>query len=157
MEMAITHLLWHHAHGEGCGAWLKAAIPSEHPPGSGPRLTALIGELGGRHRNARRLVQDFCHSVLHLPRSLGAIHKVIDRVSQALVPHDEAMAVLAHHAPVGSSDATPWYSQHPLQWRWTMPTERVSLSLMHPQRSQEALLTLIEEWQGIVVSDGYGV
>ncbi len=157
MEMAITHFLLHQAHGVGCGALLKATIPSEHTTGYGPRLTALLGERGGMHRNSRRLVQDFCHSVLHLPMRLGAIQKVIDRVSQALVPHDEAMAVLAHHAPVGSMDATPWYYQHPLQWLWTMTTESVSLSLMHPQRSKEALLPLIEDWQGLVVSDGYGV
>ena len=157
IEMAITHFLLPQAHWEGCGALLKAAIPSEQTTGYGPRLTALLGELGGRPRNSRRLVQDFCHSVLPLPMSLGAIQKVIDRVSQALVPQYEAIAVLAHHAPVGSMDETPWYDQQTLQWLWTMTTERVSLSLIHPHRSKEALLPLIEDWQGILVSDGYGV
>jgi|SRR6516162_352783 hypothetical protein len=38
-----------------------------------------------------------------------------------------------------------------------MATETVALSLMHPHRSKEAFVTLIEEWQGIVVRDGYGV
>ena len=38
-----------------------------------------------------------------------------------------------------------------------MTTETVSLSLIHPHRSKEAFLTLIEDWQGILVSDGYGV
>ena len=33
----------------------------------------------------------------------------------------------------------------------------VSLYLIHPHRSQEAFAALIEEWQGILVSDGYGV
>jgi transposase len=60
------------------------------------------------HRNSRRLVQDFCHSVLHRPRSLGAIQKVIERVSQAIVPHYEAIAALARHATVGYIDETPW-------------------------------------------------
>jgi transposase len=157
IEMAITHFLLHQAHCRGCGALLKAPIPSEQSTGTGPRLTALIGELSGMHRNSRRLVQDFCHSVLHLPMSLGAIQKVIDRVSQAIVPHYETIAVLAHHAPVGDIDETPWYYQHPLQWLWTMTTERVSLYLIHPHRSKEAFLTLSEDWQGILVSDGYGV
>jgi transposase len=53
----------------------------------------------GRQRTSWRLVQDFCHSVFHIPLSLGAVHKVIQRVSQALVPHHEAMATLAHQAP----------------------------------------------------------
>ena len=155
--MEITHFLLSQARCAGCGALLKADIPSPPTTGYGPRLTALIGELGGRHRHSRRLVQDFCHSILHLPMSLGAIHKVIDRVAQAIVPHAETMAILAHHAPVGSMDETPWYSQHPLPGRWTMTTETVSWSLMHPHRSQEAWRTLIEDWQGILVRDGYGV
>jgi transposase len=157
IALEITHSLLHQARCVGCGALLKADVPREHTTGDGPRLTALIGELGGRHRTSRRLGQDFCHSVLHLPISVGAIPKVIDRASQALVPHYEAIAALARHAPVGSIDETPWYCHHTLQGLWTMATDTVSLSLMHPHRSKEALLTLIEEWQGILGSDGYGV
>ena len=102
-------------------------------------------------------MQDFCHSVLHIPISLGAVHKVINRVSPALLPHDEAMATLARQAPVGDLDETPWYCHNALQWLWTMTTDTVSLSRMHPNRSKDAFLALIEEWQGILVSDGYGV
>jgi transposase len=89
--------------------------------------------------------------------SLRALQKGIDHASQALVPHDEAIAALARHAPVGYVDETPWYCQNTLQWLWTMVTDTVSLSLIHPHRSKEAFLTLIEDWQGILVSDGYGV
>ena len=157
ITMEITHLLLHQAHCVGCGALLKADIPSQHTTGYGPRLTALIAELGGMHRTSRRLVQDFCHSVLPLPISLGAIQKVIDRASQALVPHYEAIATLARQAMVGYIDETPWYCHNTLQWLWTMATDTVALYLIHPHRSKEAFLALIEDWQGILVSDGYGV
>src|SRR5262249_59429651 len=79
------------------------------------------------------------------------------RVSQAIVPHYEAIATLARQTPVGYIDETPWYCQNALQWLWTMTTDTVSLYLIHPQRSKDAFLALIEEWQGILVSDGYGV
>ena len=157
MALDITHFLLHQARCGGCGALRKADIPSAQTTGYGPRLTALIGELGGMHRTSRRLVQDFCHSVLHLPMSLGAIQKVIDRASQAIGPHYEAIAALAHQAPVGYIDETPWYRQHTLQWLWTMTTETVALYLIHPHRSKEAFFALIDDWQGILVSDGYGV
>src|SRR5437867_1578306 len=75
IAMEVTHFLLYQARCAGCGALLKADIPSPHTTGYGPRLTALIGELSGMHRNSRRLVQDFCHSVLPLPMSLGAIQK----------------------------------------------------------------------------------
>jgi transposase len=44
-----------------------------------------------------------------------------------------------------------------LHWLWTLRTDTVSLSLIPPHRSQEAFAALIEDWHGIVVSDGYGV
>ena len=44
--------------------------------------------------------------------SLGAVQKIIDRVSYAILPHYEAMATLARHATVGYIDETPWYYQH---------------------------------------------
>jgi transposase len=157
ITLSINHFLLHQARCLGCGALLKADIPTEQATGYGPRLTALIAELGGMHRIPRRLVQDFCQSVLHLPMSLGAIQKVIDRASQALVPHYEAIATLARHAPVGYIDETPWYHQHTLQWLWTMTTETVALYLIHPHRSKDAFFALIDDWQGILVSDGYGV
>jgi Transposase IS66 family. len=89
--------------------------------------------------------------------SLSAIQEMIERASHALVPHDEALATLARQATVGDIDAMPWYCHNPLQWLWTMATDTVSLSVMRPHRSTEAFLTLIEDGQGILVSDGYGV
>jgi len=89
--------------------------------------------------------------------SLGAVQKSIARVSHALGPHYEAMATLARHAPVGSIDETPWDCHKALHWLWTLRTAPVSLSLMHPHRSPEAFAALIEDGQGIVVSDGDGV
>jgi transposase len=67
------------------------------------------------------------------------------------------IAELARQAPVGYIDETPWYCQNALQWLWTMATETVSLYLIHPNRSKEAFFDLIEDWEGLLVSDGYGV
>lgn len=157
IKMDITHFVLHQGTCASCGKTLKAHVPSDHQAGYGPRLTALIGELAGIHRTSWRLIQDFCHAVLNIPISLGAVQKVINRVSQAIVPHDEAIATLARQTPVGYIDETPWYCQNALQWLWTMTTDTVSLSLMHPNRSKDAFWALIEDWQGILVSDGYGV
>jgi transposase len=157
IEMQIPHFLLHQARCVGCGRLIKADLPSEYATGYGPRLSGLIGELSGLHGISRRLIQDFCQSVLPLPISLGAIQKIIDRVSCAILPHYDAIAELARHAPVGYIDETPWFCHHTLQWLWTMTTETVSLFLLHPNRSKEAFFDLIEDWQGILVSDGYGV
>ena len=90
------------------------------------------------HRISRRGVQDFCRSVLGVPISLGAIQRLIDRTSLAIVPHDAAIARLARKARVGYVDETPWYCRHALQWLWSMVTDTVALYRIHPKRSQEA-------------------
>jgi len=157
IQMDIEHFILHQGTCSGCGRTLKAQIPSAHQSGYGPRLTALVGQLAGMHRNSRRLIQDFCHSVLHIPMSLGAVQKMIDRVSTAILPHYETISTLARQATVGYIDETPWYCQNTLNWLWTLSTDTVSLYLIHPNRSNEAFAALIEDWQGILVSDGYGV
>src|SRR5438874_13752906 len=44
-----------------------------------------------------------------------------------------------------------------MHWLWVMAGERVAFSMVHPHRSTEAFAALIDDWAGILVSDGYGV
>jgi transposase len=101
IEMSIEHFILQQGTCSGCGRTLKAQIPRASQTGYGPRLTALVGQLAGMHRSSRRLIQDFCHSVLNVKVSLGAVQKMIDRVSSAILPHYDAMATLARQATVG--------------------------------------------------------
>src|SRR5262249_56259116 len=63
----------------------------------------------------------------------------------------------ARHAPVNYIDETPWFLTHTLHWLWVMASERVAFYMIHPRRSKEAFAALIDDWAGILVSDGYGV
>ena len=47
--------------------------------------------------------------------------------------------------------------QNALNWLWTMTTDTVPLFLIHPHRSKAAFCELIDDWSGLLVSDGYGV
>src|SRR5262249_37764717 len=99
----------------------------------------------------------FCASVLRVPVSLGAIQKVLDRVTQAITPHYETIARHARRAAVNYIDETPWFLAHRLQRLWFMVSDTAALYLMHPHRSKEAFAALIDDWEGILVSDNYGV
>jgi len=44
---AVTHWLLHQGRGLACGTLCKAALPSEHASGYGPRLTGFVGEMAG--------------------------------------------------------------------------------------------------------------
>jgi transposase len=81
IEVEVTPWVLHQGRCLGCGRWHKAQVPGEHVTGYGPRLSALRAELAGTYGNGRRMVQTFCSSVLGVPISLGAIQKVLDRVT----------------------------------------------------------------------------
>src|SRR5205823_3533794 len=138
IAMEVTQWVLHQSWCPACGCWTQAHVPPEHASGYGPRFSALIGELAGTYGNGRRMVQTFCASVLQIPISLGAIQKVLDRVAQALVPHDSAIATQARHALVNYIDETSWLLTNTLQWLWVMASDTVAFSMIHPHRSTEA-------------------
>jgi transposase len=125
IQMAVTHVVLHEGHCPGCGRLLKAELPAEYRYGYGPRFTALIGELSGSQRGSRSAVQEFCISVLGMPISRGAIQRVVDRVSEAITPHYEAIAGKARSTKVNYIDETAWYQHGVLAWLWVMANPTV--------------------------------
>jgi len=157
IAMEVTHWVLHQSWCPACGCWTQAHVPPDHASGYGPRFSALVGELAGTYGNGRRMVQTFCASVLQVPISLGAIQKVLDRVTQAIDPYYVAIATQARQSSVNYIDETSWFCRHTLHWLWVMASERVAFYMIHPRRSKEAFAALIDDWAGILVSDGYGV
>jgi transposase len=157
IQMAVTHVVLHETRCPRCGHLLKAELPAQYRYGYGPRLTALIGELSGPQRDSRSMVQEFCTSVLGVPISRGAIQRSVDRVSEAIRPHYEAIAEQARSAKVNYIDETAWYQHGVLAWLWVMVNTTVALFTVQSSRSRAAFEALIERWAGILVSDGYGV
>jgi transposase len=99
-------------------------------------------------------VQDLCASVLGLPLSKGAMQKMVDRVSEALVPHDTAIGAVARAAPVNSIDETSWRMHGDRHGLWVMAHPEVAYFQMHANRSKAAFAQRIAGWRGILVSDG---
>jgi transposase len=157
IRTAVTHVVLHETRCPQCGRRLKAELPAEYRYGYGPRLTALIGELSGSQRGSRSTVQAFCQSALGVPISRGAIQRAVDRVSEAITPHYEAIAQKARSTEVNYIDETAWYQHGVLAWLWVMVNATVALFKVQASRDKAAFETLVERWAGILVSDGYGV
>jgi transposase len=155
--MVVTHVVLHETRCSRCGHLLKIELPAQYRYGYGPRLTALIGELSGSQRDSRSAVQEFCRSVLGVAISRGTIQRAVDRVSDAIRPHYEAIAEQARRAPVNYIDETAWYQHGVLAWLWVMVNATVAFFTVHASRSQAAFEALVERWAGILVSDGYVV
>jgi transposase len=157
IQMDVTHVVLHETHCLRCGRFLKAELPAEYRYGYGPRFTALMGELSGNQRNSRSTVQEFCRSVLGVPMSRGAIQRAVNRVSEAIKPHYEAIAGRARSTEVNYIDETAWYQHGVLAWLWVMVNPTVALFKVQANRNKAAFEAVVERWAGILVSDGYGV
>ena len=109
IKMDVTHFILHKSKCQCCGKTVKAKIPTEFSSGYGPRLSAVIAELSGSHGASRQSVQDFCQSVFGLTISTGAIQRIIDRASDALLPIYNAIGNQARRSEVNGVDETSWF------------------------------------------------
>ena len=155
--MEVIHFVLYKGRCCSCGKLNKGYVPRGYQTGFGPRLSALLVELAGMAGNSREMVQSFCSSVLELPISLGAIQKVIDRASEAIEPHYEAIRDQARASKVNHLDETPWYQGGKLNWLWVMANSVGAYFMIHNHRSKAAFETMIGTWDGILVSDNYVV
>jgi len=91
----VTHWMLHLGRCLACGTLCKAALPAEHASGYGPRLTGFVGEMAERVGASRSAVQDLCTSGFSIALSQGAIQKMVEQVSEAIMPHDTAIGEVA--------------------------------------------------------------
>jgi transposase len=155
--MQVKHVVLQKGQCSGCGRWVKAQLPKEFQTGYGPRFSALVAELSGIQGISRQAVEAFIQNVFEVPISTGAIQKVIDRVSEALVPVHTAIGASVRRAAANYVDETSWQQAGAIKWLWTMTNCLASFFIVHSNRSRKAFEALIDNWQGVLVSDNYAV
>lgn len=157
IKMGVTHYVLHRTRCRQCGRVVKAVLPRDLRSGYGPRLSALIAEMNGIRGASRETVQTFCQSVLGFHISIGAIQRVIDRASLAIRPIYEEIGRQIRQAPINHVDETSFFQEGRLEWLWTMVNTTLAYFMVHAHRSKKAFLELIQDWQGILISDDYGI
>ena len=155
IEMTVIHRILHRGTCTSCGKTGKGYTPKAFQTGFGPRLCALVADIGGIEGNSRQAIQAFCSSVLDFHISLGAIQNIIDRAAKAILPHDEAIGNKARTVAVNHIDETPWKNGGKLNWLWVMASSVVAFFMGRTNRSKVAFESLVGGWEGILVSDGY--
>jgi transposase len=123
----------------------------------GPRFSALVAEMSGIQGASRQAVAEFIQNVFGVSISTGGLQKVIDRVSEALLPVHQAIGDSVRRAEVNHVDETSWQQAGALKWVWTMTNCLAAFFIVHSNRSRKAFEALVENWCGILVSDNYGV
>jgi len=155
IEMDVLHFILNQGTCTKCGKVVKGQLPRERQTGYGPRLSALIAEVSGVQGNSRETVRTFCQSVLGFSISSGAIQKVIDRASEALSPAYDKLGEITRNSEANYIDETSWFQNGSLNWLWVMVNRTAAYFMIHKNRSKEAFLALIQNWEGILISDNY--
>jgi transposase len=127
----------------------QGIMDTQHEPC--PDVCELAGIVGA----SRSAVQALCASVCGIPLSKGAIQKMVDRVSTAILPHYTAVGQVARTSLVNYIDETSWLAGGDRRWLWVMANPLVAYFQIHPTRSKGAFAQLIADWMGVLVSDGY--
>lgn len=139
----------------GCGKGCLACPPAS---GSafGPRLQAHVAVLAGVWRLSRRQIQDIVQQVFGIPISLGAIDKVIMRMSRLLADPWAELREAVRRSEVIHADETCWRLRGAQQWLWLAASALYACYRIDPSRSQQAAKELIgEDFGGFVVTDRY--
>jgi transposase len=157
IKLDVSHFILQQCDCPNCGRTVKAQLPPDKATGYGPRFTALVGELSGVKAMSRNDVKQLCESVLGVSIATGTIQKIIDRNSEALLPVYARIGRIARNFWCNYIDETSWFKEHDLHWLWAMVNERVAFYRIDPHRSKEAFEQLVQDWQGILISDSYGL
>jgi transposase len=157
IELNVSHYILQKCDCPNCGKTVKAKLPPEVSTGYGARFTALIGELSGIKAMSRNDIKQLCESVFGISIATGTIQKIVDRNSEAISPVYDRIGQIARSSWCNYIDETSWFKGHDLHWLWAMVNEHIAFYRIDPHRSKAAFEELIQEWKGILVSDGYGL
>jgi transposase len=133
------HWLLHQGRCRSCGTLCKATVPGDQVSGYGPRLTGFVGEMAGIVGASRSAVQDLCASAFGIPLSKGAIQKMVDRVSAAILPHYTAIGDVVRTSLVNYIDETSWLTSGDRRWLWVMANPLGAYFQIHLHRSRARL------------------
>ena len=123
----------------------------------GPRLQALLAYMKGNFGASYSALQQFCAEVLSLPISLGALGKVIKRVSQALAVPCNELALEVPKQELLHIDETGWSDKGKRLWVWIFCNPVFAYFTIQPSRGCKVLRQILgETFSGAIVSDFYG-
>jgi len=152
IKLGVTHCILHRDRSHHCGKMLKPFIPPQHRTNSSPRLFSIIAV----RIDSRSATQNFLFSMLRLPIRQETNQKILNRVSRATAPplpsHRRDCPEISRQ-PRGRN-RTACYDKgmlHGIRNIWA------ACFMIHRHRSKKVFQTLIQDWQGILVSDGSSV
>ena len=131
MRPEVTHGRLYQGQGLACGTRCTASLPAAHARGYGPRLTGCLGERAGIVGASRSAVHALCAAGFSSALSPGALQNMVERVSEAMGPHDTAIGEVARTSVGHDMDETSWLLHGERQWLWGMAHPAVAYFQRH--------------------------
>ncbi len=140
-----------------CGHVNRGALPPEVAESNfGPGVHAAVAYLASVHRGTRRGITQIMGTVFNLDISLGAICRILDRVSLACAPETEHIRENVARAHALNIDETGWKSAGSPRWLWVFVSSAAVLFRAASSRASKVLQSVLgESFSGVITSDDH--
>jgi IS1 family transposase len=122
----------------------------------GANFSSLIASLGVRYRLSRAKIREFLTDWLGVEISVGTIDRCIREAGIACQPVVEELLAQLQQAEVIQIDETPWYQKGNLYWLWVAISSQICVFQIGTRTKQQCQHLITENFQGWLVTDGYG-
>lgn len=140
-----------------CGSTQKAAYPDTVPQGQmGAGLISWISLLNGRYHLSLRQVQQLLKEQWQLDFSLGAISQSQGKINTWLQPVYAQIGAEVRQSPLAHADETTHFRNRSRYWLWVLCTDQAVYMMTHYSRGKIAAHQLLENFDGVLMSDRYG-
>lgn len=140
-----------------CGAHTRAELPAGVESGAfGPRLRATIVMLAAMLLSRRAIALILC-DMFGAKLSTGSVEKIIKDAGAVLAGPWEAIKRAVQAAEVINADETSWRRAGQRLWLWTALSASAACFQIDPTRARKVAEDLLGDFNGILVSDRYGV
>lgn len=120
-----------------------------------PMLAALIICLSLRQRLSRQRIREFLQDWLGVSLSVGCIHQCLLEGGRAVAPLEDELVAEIQQSALLHADETGWKESGRTVWLWVLRSATVTLYLIG-RRSWDIIATIMEQFGGWLMSDGYG-
>ncbi len=140
-----------------CGHVTRAALPPEVAESNfGPGVHAAVAYLASVHRGTRRGIAEIMCTVFNLDISLGAVCRILERVSLACEPEAERIRENIAGAHALNIDETGWKSAGSPRWLWVFVSSAAVFFQVASSRASKVLESVLgQTFSGIITSDDH--
>lgn len=140
-----------------CGHVNRAELPIEVAGSNfGPGVHAAVAYLASVHRGTRRGIAEIMGAIFNLDISLGALCRILERVSLATEPETEHIRENIAGSLALNIDETGWKSAGNPRWLWVFVSSVAVLFRVASSRGSQVLQSVLgETFSGIITSDDH--